>query len=70
MWALSLLGMCDPCCVTEHLDPAGICKTRCITTYFSSYLDTAREGVVEAAREGALEDVVDQMSVEAWRGSP
>ncbi len=32
-------------------------------------LDTAREGVVEAAREGALEEVVDQMSVEAWRGS-
>ena len=33
-------------------------------------LDTAREGVVEAAREGALEEVVDQMSVEPWRGRP
>ncbi len=33
-------------------------------------LDTAREGVVEAAREGAREEVVDQISVEAWRGSP
>ncbi len=58
--------MCDPCCVTEHLNPAGTSKAHCITTD----LDTAREGVVEAAREGALEEVVDQMSVEAWRGSP
>lgn len=58
--------MCDPCCVTECLNPAGTCNTGCITTD----LDTAREGVVEAAREGALDEVVDQMSVEAWRGSP
>jgi len=56
----------EPCYVIEHLEPAGTCKTGCITTN----LDTAREGVVEAAREGALEEVVDQMSVEAWRGSP
>ena len=61
---------CQACTVPavslNTLKPAGTCKARCTTTN----LDTAREGVVEAAREGALEEVLDQMSVEAWRGSP
>ena len=34
------------------------------------HLEGAREVVAEAAREGALEVVADQMSVEAWQGKP
>ena len=34
------------------------------------HLEGAREVEAEAGREGALEVVADQISVEAWRGRP
>lgn len=55
-----------PAASQNTLKSTGTCKTSRTTTD----LDTAREGVVEAAREGALEEVADQMSAEAWRGRP